>query len=434
MNDGTDGNVDDPPPNGDEEHYPVVTDADSKRDLIINDEKPPTDVDEDETFPDTTYAEQESDENDETVEDAPPDGVQYPAATHKDLKRTLLPFDGNRKIRNKRGAVSSSKYLWKTTTEANGKRIVKITYKYVSSPPTNVKKWMKYLTCQLEQDTCIRLQEADGGHVQVVTNNNDGCFSDIGYRDKTQTLNLGTGCEYMSTVSHELMHLLGYYHEFTRNDRDNYIKVYPENLQDGIFKTEFKKRIQNNQGFPYDLNSIMQYDTHTFSKNGKHTMEAKTNPNHKLGSTSHFDAMDLEKINALYCNEKKVFKDHKFRLITGSGWGSGTDADLYVQLIGSQGASQRRLLTSGGWIQDEKERGADEVYYLPFEDVGTVLKVNVRLKNEDEGCSIDAGKRKKKRLFSFSGYTMGNLEVDGISFGGNIDLYPGDEKSLDRQK
>lgn len=37
----------------------------------------------------------------------------------------------------------------------------------------------------------------------------------------------------MGIVSHEWMHLLGFYHEFTREDRDNYITVYKDNLQEG---------------------------------------------------------------------------------------------------------------------------------------------------------------------------------------------------------
>ena len=73
----------------------------------------------------------------------------------------------------------------------------------------------------------------------------------------------------------------------------------------GIYDTEFKKRRQNNLDVSYDLNSVMQYDTNTFSKNGKHTMETKSNPNRKLGSTSHFDANDLKKIDKLYCNGGK---------------------------------------------------------------------------------------------------------------------------------
>lgn len=43
----------------------------------------------------------------------------------------------------------------------------------------------------------------------------------------------------MATVEHEFMHLLGFFHEFTRMDRDNYIKVYKDNIQDGMIHMRF---------------------------------------------------------------------------------------------------------------------------------------------------------------------------------------------------
>ena len=50
---------------------------------------------------------------------------------------------------------------------------------------------------------------------------------------------MGAGCEFMATVEHEFMHLLGFFHEFTRMDRDNYIKVYKDNIQDGMIHMRF---------------------------------------------------------------------------------------------------------------------------------------------------------------------------------------------------
>jgi len=61
------------------------------------------------------------------------------------------------------------------------------------------------------------------------------CRSDIGYREnQIQEISLGSGCEYRGTVAHEIMHLLGFYHEHTRQDREQYITVYSENIQPGM--------------------------------------------------------------------------------------------------------------------------------------------------------------------------------------------------------
>ena len=46
---------------------------------------------------------------------------------------------------------------------------------------------------------------------------------------------------------------------------------------------------------------------------------------------------------------------------------------------------------------------------MPFEDVGEITKVKVRLVEEGQRCPSDTGKKKKKRFFSLAGYTLGNV-------------------------
>lgn len=61
----------------------------------------------------------------------------------------------------------------------------------------------------------------------------------IGHQQDTQEITLGNGCQYRGTIAHEIMHLLGFYHEHTRQDRDQYITVYDENILDGMFPGEW---------------------------------------------------------------------------------------------------------------------------------------------------------------------------------------------------
>ena len=47
------------------------------------------------------------------------------------------------------------------------------------------------------------------------------------------------GCMYKGTIVHEYLHVLGFQHEQARPDRDNYLKVYYQNIEDGeFFKNE----------------------------------------------------------------------------------------------------------------------------------------------------------------------------------------------------
>ena len=41
------------------------------------------------------------------------------------------------------------------------------------------------------------------------------------------------GCMYKGTIVHEYLHALGFQHEQARPDRDNYLKVYYQNIEDG---------------------------------------------------------------------------------------------------------------------------------------------------------------------------------------------------------
>ena len=59
------------------------------------------------------------------------------------------------------------------------------------------------------------------------------CFSGIGRQMGSQDLSLGSNCNYMGVIIHELMHALGFLHEQSRNDRDSYVTVNYDNLKEG---------------------------------------------------------------------------------------------------------------------------------------------------------------------------------------------------------
>ena len=43
-------------------------------------------------------------------------------------------------------------------------------------------------------------------------------------------------CNHYSVAVHELMHLIGFHHEQSRMDRDNYVIYYEQNVQQGKFE------------------------------------------------------------------------------------------------------------------------------------------------------------------------------------------------------
>ncbi len=61
------------------------------------------------------------------------------------------------------------------------------------------------------------------------------CFSYIGRVEANgQTVSIGRGCDEISTVEHEILHALGFFHEQSRYDRDSYVEIEFDNIVEGI--------------------------------------------------------------------------------------------------------------------------------------------------------------------------------------------------------
>ena len=106
--------------------------------------------------------------------------------------------------------------------------------------------------------------------------NQSGCWSLVGRQGGKQDISLASsGCLLRSTIKHEIIHSLGYYHEQSRPDRDNFVKINFANMQ-SFHKHNFDWT-QNTEtfGVAYDGRSIMHYGYKDFSKNGLPTIEAK---------------------------------------------------------------------------------------------------------------------------------------------------------------
>ena len=79
----------------------------------------------------------------------------------------------------------------------------------------------------------------------------------------------------VSTILHELGHIVGMYHEFTRTDRDSYVTVNYNNAIKGTWPYDFAIETQNRQLLtPYDYASVMQYPPYVLSSNGGPVIES----------------------------------------------------------------------------------------------------------------------------------------------------------------
>eukprot|EP00057_Strongylocentrotus_purpuratus_P007633 XP_011662107.1 PREDICTED: blastula protease 10 [Strongylocentrotus purpuratus] len=137
-----------------------------------------------------------------------------------------------------------------------------------------------------EQSTCLRFEPRTSSHASQLDHNTylsfikgDGCWSYVGRAaNGEQQISIGSGCEYVSPfatyyisyytvahklgiVAHEIGHAIGFHHEQSRPDRDEYINVHFENIESG-FEHNFEKYDWNEvttRNVDYDVGSVMHY-------------------------------------------------------------------------------------------------------------------------------------------------------------------------------
>ncbi|RXG70391.1 Zinc metalloproteinase nas-13 [Armadillidium vulgare] len=80
------------------------------------------------------------------------------------------------------------------------------------------------------------------------------CSSSVGRVGGKQTVSLGAGCVYFGIILHELMHAVGFWHEQSRADRNDYVRINWGNIRNGM-EYNFQKydwTIIQNLGVNYD--------------------------------------------------------------------------------------------------------------------------------------------------------------------------------------
>jgi hypothetical protein len=116
-----------------------------------------------------------------------------------------------------------------------------------------------------QRRTAIRLVPRTGQSAFVrFVPHASACSSPVGNSLGFQQINLATGCGAGETI-HEIGHLIGMWHEQSRPDRDIFVTVHPENIQEGKEHNFDKHDIDWPIAGPYDLGSIMHYGSFFFS-------------------------------------------------------------------------------------------------------------------------------------------------------------------------
>uniref|UniRef100_A0A3Q0QTX0 Metalloendopeptidase n=1 Tax=Amphilophus citrinellus TaxID=61819 RepID=A0A3Q0QTX0_AMPCI len=186
--------------------------------------------------------------------------------------------------------------LWSKSVDGHVYIAYNISPKYSDLDATLIKKGM----ANIEAGTCVRFVPRTHQRDYIDIQPKSGCWSYLGARGGRQTVSLQIPeCIQVGVVSHEFMHTLGFVHEQSRFDRDNYVTIMWPNISRDRLRN-FEKFKTDNLDLPYDYGSIMHFGKYAYSQRGEPTIIPKENSNIKLGQTSLISHIDKLKINTLY--------------------------------------------------------------------------------------------------------------------------------------
>ncbi|XP_051577814.1 meprin A subunit beta-like [Myxocyprinus asiaticus] len=168
---------------------------------------------------------------------------------------------------------------------------------------------------QFRLKSCIDFKPRTAEYFYISVEKREGCWSYIGRVTALgQTISIGDGCGYKAIVEHEFLHALGFYHEQSRYDRDDYVTIVDKNIIKGyeINFNKYSESFTSTLGTPYDYTSVMHYDKNAFSKgNGSTILTNLPEFQDVIGQRIDMSEYDVTELNKLYKFYSSIsFLDH----------------------------------------------------------------------------------------------------------------------------
>lgn len=202
----------------------------------------------------------------------------------------------------------------------------------------------------VSNSTNLLLVERNGHNDYVRFRPGSGCSASVGRIGGRQNINLSSGCS-VGNIAHEILHAAGAWHEQSRDDRNDHVKILWDNIVDGK-EGNFKQKGDDGMDMgDYDYGSIMHYPPKAFGKDnpdgpGRLTTIEVLDSGVSIGQRSALSNGDINAINALYeaedCvrfnpdNAEVARRNGRWKIVDGNRWlfdfGSAGQADAQRSL------------------------------------------------------------------------------------------------------
>jgi hypothetical protein len=108
---------------------------------------------------------------------------------------------------------------------------------------------------------------------------------------------------------HEFIHAIGFYHMHSATERDEYVEIVFDKIQEGTVNNfvKYETNTISNYGVEYDYGSAMHYPTVAFSTDGSPTIIPKKSLNGEvMGQRLKLSDKDIKRLNNAYCQSLPV--------------------------------------------------------------------------------------------------------------------------------
>ncbi|XP_014829134.1 PREDICTED: meprin A subunit alpha-like [Poecilia mexicana] len=263
-------------------------------------------------------------------------------------------FEGDIAVNPKRNAILDQTRRWKFP----------IPYILTDSLDLNAKGVILQAFEEYRLRSCVDFKPYEGESTYISFVKLSGCWSYVGDDGTGQNVSIGARCDTKAIVQHELLHALGFYHEQSRSDRDDYVKIWWDEIEEGKGHNfnKYEDDFITDLNTPYDYESIMHYRPFSFNKNESIPTITTTIPyfNDVIGQRLDFSEVDITRLNRMYdCAETHTLLDQcSFELINICGMIQNEDDNTdWVQTLSSPSDGDHTL----------EGRCRDSGYFMKFD-------------------------------------------------------------------